>query len=157
MTLILHVSRQTSVRRPGLFLSKKNILQNQKDLASKNQLLILVEDEVGHLHDLNSTRMERRLVVATHWTGFEASGSGRVCGLPRDCRGLFNWGKKRNTPDLDEAFADNDQYADEFRRLRGDVMPAKGGDENCLSAKDAFDYESPDERNRRIYEEDVQS
>lgn len=48
----------------------------------------------------------------------------RAMGMPKDCRGLFNWGNGHKNPrDLDENFVDSDEYAEEIRRLCGDVMP----------------------------------
>ena len=44
-------------------------------------------------------------------------------GMPRSCNGLFNWCCKKNTLDLDESYGDSEEYNEEFRRLRGGIMP----------------------------------
>ena len=58
-----------------------------------------------------------------HWTGFAGGVYGTV-GLPRDCRGLFNWGHNfKNIREFDESFMNDDERSDEIRRLSGAVIP----------------------------------
>lgn len=61
----------------------------------------------------------------------------------------------KNTLDLDEAFADSDEYADEFHRLRGDRMSVKKSDYDCLLAERTFGYKYLNEFNAHAFENDL--